>query len=256
MSELLLSPYFIAALFFFVALAYSSVGLGGGSFYTALMAVADLNAAAIPIISLTLNLLVTSIGSYNFIRRRHANFRLLAPFLLSSVPMAYLGGALQLPPASFYLLLLVSLTFAAARIYLWKDTGFRIRTGTTGKLVISLLAGSVFGLLAGITGIGGGIFLVPLIIILGLGTMKQAAACGAIFIWLNSLAGLVSRLQYNAIDLLEHVPLIVAVILGGALGSSLGSGRLSRHTMEKILGIIILLAIVFLARKLLVMQAQ
>jgi uncharacterized membrane protein YfcA len=256
LSEILQSPYFIAALFFFVALGYSSVGLGGGSFYTALMAIAGFNAAAIPMISLMLNLLVTSIGSYNFIRRRHANFRLLAPFLLSSVPMAYLGGALQLPQEFFFLLLLVSLMFAAARIYLWKDTGFRLRSGDTGKYVISLVAGAVIGLLAGTTGIGGGIFLVPLIIILGLGTVREAAACGAIFIWLNSLAGLVSRLQYNAIDLLEHVPLIVAVMLGGLLGSSLGSARLSRKTMEKILGIIILLAIVLLARKLLVMQGQ
>ncbi|NNJ95105.1 MAG: TSUP family transporter, partial [Halobacteria archaeon] len=122
MSEFLLSPYFIAALFFFVALAYSSVGLGGGSSYAALMAIAGFNAATIPMISLLLNLLVTSIGSYNFIRRRHANFRLLAPFLLSSVPMAYLGGVLQLPQEFFFLLLLVSLLFAAARIYLWKDT--------------------------------------------------------------------------------------------------------------------------------------
>ncbi len=254
LSELLLSPYFIAALFFFVALAYSSVGLGGGSSYTALLAIAGFNAAAIPMISLLLNLLVTSIGSVNFIRRRHANFRLLSPFLLSSVPMAYLGGALQLPQEFFFLLLLVSLLFAAARIYLWKDTGFRLRAGNTGKLVISLAAGAVLGLLAGVTGIGGGIFLVPLIIILGLGTVREAAACGAIFIWLNSLAGLVSRLQYNAIDLLEHVPLIVAVVLGGLLGSLLGSTRLSRNAMEKILGIIILLAIVFLGRELLVMQ--
>lgn len=254
MSELLLSPYFIAALFFFVALAYSSVGLGGGSSYTALMAIAGFNAATIPMISLLLNLLVTSIGSYNFIRRRHANFRLLSPFLLSSVPMAYLGGALQLPQEFFFQLLLVSLLFAAARIYLWKDTGFRLRAGNTGKLVISLAAGAVLGLLAGITGIGGGIFLVPLIIILGLGTVREAAACGAIFIWLNSLAGLVSRLQYNAIDLPEHVPLFVAVMLGGLLGSFLGSTRLSRNAMEKILGIIILLAIVFLGRQLLVMQ--
>ena len=251
MTELLISPYFIAILFFIVALAYSSVGLGGGSSYTALMAIAGFSTLAIPMISLTLNLLVTSIGSYNFIRSRHVNVRLLTPFLVSSVPMAYLGGALQLSPAFFYLLLLVSLIFAAVRIYFLKDTSFHLRVGDTGKLLISLLAGSALGLVAGITGIGGGIFLVPLIIILGLGTVKEAAACGVIFIWLNLLAGLLSRLQYNAIDFLEYVPLMLAVMLGAALGSSLGSRRLSRNAMEKILGFIILLAIVFLARRLL-----
>ena len=250
MADFLISPTIIATLFFIVALAYSSVGLGGGSSYTALLAIAGYNAAAIPMISLTLNLIVTSIGSFNFIRNKHANFRLVAPFLMSSMPMAYLGGALQLPKAFFFRLLLVALLFVAARIYLWKDTTFHLEPGNSGKIVISLVAGSVLGLVAGITGIGGGIFLVPLIIILGLGTVKEAAACGAIFIWLNSLAGLVSRLQYNAIDLQEHVPLIVAVILGGTLGSLLGSSRLSRNAMEKILGVIILVAIVFLVRKL------
>jgi hypothetical protein len=250
LTDILLSPYTIALLFFVVALAYSSVGLGGGSTFTALMAIAGYSSATIPMISLMLNLFVTSIGSYNFIRYRHANFRLVAPFLLSSVPMAYLGGALQLPQEFFFRLLLVALLFVAARIYFWKDTTFHLGLGTTGKIVVSVIAGSVLGLIAGITGIGGGIFLVPLIIILGLGTVKEAAACGALFIWLNSLAGLVSRLQYNAIDLLEHVPLIVAVILGGTLGSLLGSTRLSRNAMEKILGVIVLVAIAFLVKRL------
>jgi hypothetical protein len=235
-----------------VALAYSSVGLGGGSSYTALMAIAGYNALSIPIITLALNLIVTSIGSYNFIRYRHASFRLVVPFLVTSIPMAYIGGALQLPKEFFFQLLMVALLFVAARIYFWKETVFNVRIGSTGKLVVSLVAGSVLGLVAGITGIGGGIFLVPLIIMLGLGTVKEAAACGAIFIWLNSLAGLVSRLQYNTVDLLEHAPLIVAVALGGALGSQLGSSRLSRRVMEKTLGAIILVAVVLLARRLFV----
>jgi uncharacterized membrane protein YfcA len=250
LTDILISPYSIALLFFVVALAYSSVGLGGGSSYTALMAIAGYSSVAIPMISLTLNLIVTSVGSYNFIHHKHANYRLVAPFLLSSVPMAYLGGAMQLPQEFFFWLLLVALLFVAARIYLWKGTAFHLGLGHTGKIIVPLVAGSVLGMLAGITGIGGGIFLVPLIIMLGLGTIKEAAACSALFVWLNSLAGLVSRLQYNAIDLMEHVPLIVAVILGGTLGSLLGSSRLSRNAMEKILGVIVIVAIAFLVRKL------
>ncbi len=250
LTDIFISPYFIAILFFGVALAYSAVGLGGGSSYTALLAITGYNAATIPMISLTLNLIVTSIGSVNFIRYQHANFRLVIPFLISSMPMAYLGGTLQLPKEFFFRLLLVCLLLVAVRIYFWKDTSLHLVLGSTGKLVVSLIAGSVLGLLAGITGIGGGIFLVPLIIILGLGTVQQAAACGAIFIWLNSLAGLVSRLQYNSIDLLAHAPLIAAVALGSSVGSLLGSSRLSRNSMEKILGAIILVAIVLLARKL------
>ena len=256
MTELFSSIYIIAALFFLVALFYSSVGLGGGSLYTALMAIIGFSATVIPMVSLILNLFVTSVGSYNFIRNKHARLALVAPFLIASMPMAYLGGALQLPKAIFYWVLLLSLILVAARIYFWRNMAFQLQLGSTGKLLVSMLAGTILGLVAGIVGIGGGIYLVPLIIILGLGTEKQAAACGAIFIWLNSLAGLVSRLQYNAIDLTPYIPLIIAVILGGALGSWLGAVRLSRNAMEQILGVIVIVAIVFLARTLLFQAAR
>ena len=166
--------------------------------------------------------------------------------------MSHLGGALQLDKEIFYWVLFVSLCFVAARIYLWRDTGIRLELTQKGKWLISLSVGSVLGLVAGIAGIGGGIYLVPLILILGLGTEKQAAACGAIFIAINSLFGLIARLQYNSIDLRHYIPLIVAVILGGMLGSWLGAARYSSKTMEKILGTIILLAIVMLGRQLLI----
>jgi len=104
-------------------------------------------------------------------------------------------------------------------------------------------------LVAGIVGIGGGVYLVPLIIILGLGTTKEAAACGAIFIWMNSLSGLLARLQYNAIDFADYTPLIVAVFIGGAMGSFLGATKYPAKFMEKVLGIIILVAIIFLLKK-------
>jgi uncharacterized membrane protein YfcA len=250
-AELVLSPYIIAILFFLIAFTYSSVGLGGGSSYTALMAILGFGALAIPMISLSLNLIATSVGSYNFLRNRHARFRLILPFLVTSIPMAYLGGALNLPKDIFYWVLLVSLCFVATRIYFWKNTSFSLNIDQSGKIIISLLSGSILGLLAGIAGIGGGIFLVPLIIVLGLGTEKEAAACGAIFIWLNSLFGLAARLQYNAIDLTDYVPLVVAVLLGAVLGSHLGSSRLAPKTMEKILGLIIIVAIFALGRILL-----
>ena len=111
--------------------------------------------------------------------------------------MAYLGGSLKLPKEIFYWVLLVSLVFVAVRIYFWQKTTFKLNIHQNGQIFISLIAGSILVLLAGIVGIGGGIYLVPLIIILGLGTEKEAAACGAIFIWLNSLSVLLSRFQYN-----------------------------------------------------------
>ena len=245
------SPYFLAFLFFIVAFIYSSVGLGGGSSYTALMAIFGMNTLAIPMLSLSLNLFVTTFGSFNFLRNKHGNIKLILPFLISSMPMAYLGGALQLPKEIFYWVLLISLVFVAARIYIWKNTSFKLNLDQKEKFIISLFAGSVLGLVAGIVGIGGGIYLVPIIIILGLGTEKEAAACGAIFIWLNSLSGLLSRLQYNSIDLTEYIPLIVAVLAGGFLGSFMGSFKFSPKLMEKILGVVILIAIMFLIKNIL-----
>ncbi len=249
MDILTISPYFLAAIFFVVAFTYSSVGLGGGSSYTALMAIFGMSTLAVPIVTLILNIIVTSVGSLNFIRNNHAKLKLILPFIISSIPMAYLGGSLKLPKEIFYWVLLISLIFVAIRIYLWQNTSIKLNLGQKGKIVVSLIAGSILGLIAGIVGIGGGIYLIPLIIILGLGTEKEAAACGAIFIWLNSCSGLLSRLQHNSIDLSGYIPLIVAVLLGGTLGSFMGASKFSPKLMEKILGTVILVAIFFLIKK-------
>ncbi len=249
MDMIIPSPYFLAVLFFIVAFTYSSVGLGGGSSYIALMAIFGMNTLAIPMISLSLNLFVTSVGSFNFIRNKHGKIKLIVPFLISSMPMAYLGGALKLPKDIFYWVLLLSLVFVAIRIYFWQNTTIKLNINQKGKIFISLLSGLALGLVAGIVGIGGGIYLVPMIIILGLGTEKEAAACGAIFVWLNSFSGLLSRFQYNSIDLSSYIPLIIAVLAGGSLGSFMGSFKFRPKLMEKILGVVIVVAIIFLAKK-------
>ena len=252
--ELVSSPYFIAIIFFIVAFAYSSVGLGGGSSYTAVMAIAGFSTLTIPMVSLTLNLLATSIGAFNFIRYKHAHLRLVLPFLVTSIPMAYVGGLLQVPKEVFYWLLLISLLFVAERIYFGKQTSLKLNLSDKGKLVVALVSGALLGLIAGMLGIGGGVYLVPLIILFGLGTAKEAAACGVIFVWVNSLSGLISRLQYNAIDLTEYIPLMIAVVLGSLLGSYTGAVKYSSKTMEKVLGIIILVAIGFLINKIILLH--
>ena len=249
METIITSPYVLAAIFLVIAFAYASVGLGGGSSYTALMAISGMNTLAIPLISLSLNLIVTSVGAFNFIRNRHGKLKLIAPFLVSSMPMAYVGGAINLPKQVFYYILLGSLVFVAIRIYFWQNTTIGVDIGQGGKMILSLLAGAILGLVAGVVGIGGGIYLVPLIIILGLGTEKEAAACGTVFVWLNSFWGLLSRLHHNSIDLTDYISLMVAVLAGGALGSFMGSFKFSPKTMEKILGLIIVVAILLLSKK-------
>lgn len=165
------------------------------------------------------------------------------------MPMAYLGGSIQLPKEIFYWALLITLVFVAVRIYFWQNTTIKFDIGKKGKLIISLFSGSILGLIAGIVGIGGGIYLIPLIIILGLGTEKEAATCGAVFVWLNSFSGLLSRVQYNSIDLTNYIELIVAVLAGGTLGSFVGSFKFSPKVMEKVLGLVIIIALFFLAKK-------
>jgi hypothetical protein len=251
-TELTISITLLAVIFALVAFFYASVGLGGGSSYTALLAIFGAGTAVIPTVSLTLNVLVTTIGSIVFLSQKHARLRLIAPFLISSIPMAYVGGMLHLPKIIFYSVLLVSLTFAAVRIYFPKETE-PLSLGEKGKFFLALGCGAVLGLVAGIAGIGGGVYLVPLIILLGLGTAKEAAACGAFFIWVNSMSGLAARLQFNSLDLAPYLPLIIAAVAGGLAGSLLGARRFEPRTMQKILGSILVVAICLLGRKMVVL---
>jgi uncharacterized membrane protein YfcA len=222
MTDLTLSISLLAVIFAMVAFFYASVGLGGGSSYTALLVIFGAGGATIPMVSLTLNVLVTTVGSIVFLSQKHARLRLIAPFLITSIP--------------------------AMRIYFPKKTK-PLELDDQAKFFLALGCGSVLGLIAGIVGIGGGVYLVPLILILGLGTAKEAAACGAFFIWVNSVAGLAARLQYNSIDLVPYMPLIIGAVIGGLVGSILGAGRFEPRTMQKILGTVLVVAIFFLGRK-------
>lgn len=244
-----MSVWAIAGMFLIIAFAYSSVGLGGGSSYTALLTILGIGHVVVPTVSLSLNLIVVSAGSFNFIQQKHARFSLIWPFLVTSVPMAYLGGSLQVSKLLFEWLLLVSLVLVAARIYFWKDIGLQIEFPEVVRKLLPFGLGAVLGLVAGIVGIGGGIYLVPLILIFNLGGEKEAAAAGAIFILVNSLIGLVARVQFQEVNILEYWPILVAVAAGGIAGSRLGAATLPRKTMQKILGGIILIAIVLLGRR-------
>ncbi len=251
MPDLVISIWAIAAIFCGIAIAYACVGLGGGSSYAALMVVFGFSSLSIPNLSLLLNLIATTVSCFNFIRRGHLRLELITPFVLTSLPMAWLGGTLLVSEHVFKLLMALSLIVVLVRIYGWNDTAFRFRFSRTQVVLVSLLTGAVLGFLAGIIGIGGGIFLVPVILVLGLGTIKQAAACGVVFVWLNSLAGLVSRSRYNFVDFSAYLPLIFAVLIGGAIGSQIGSSKIDPRLMEKLLGFVIAVAVILLLRSLL-----
>ena len=245
-------PYLFVILFFIIAFFYSAIGLGGGSSYTALMVIFAFSSLIIPIVSLSLNLLVSSISSYNFLRNKHGRWHIIMPFIISAIPCAYFAGMLKVEPKIFIWLLFVSLIIIAIRIYFYKDITLKINLSHQSKKKISFVIGAILGFIAGIVGIGGGIYLVPLIIILGIGHEKEAAASAAVFVFMVSLSGLISRLQYNSIDLTNYVTIIIAVALGGFLGSYMGSFKFDARFIEKILGIIIIIAIVLLGKRILI----
>lgn len=251
MEQLFISPYLLALIFFVIALLHSSVGLGGGSSYTALLTIFGASYIAIPSVSLTLNILVASLGSYNFIRAGHARWPLILPFLISSIPFAYLGGSLHLPVTAFNWLLFISLLLVVTRIYLPITTSFPFQFSSAQRVIVSLTSGAILGFIAGAVGIGGGIYLIPLILLLGLGTAKQAAAAGVVFVLVNSVIGMIARFQADRIDLTFIAPLLVAVIIGGWLGSTLGALKFRPIIIERILGLVIVIAVLLLLRKLL-----
>ena len=161
MEELLISPYLLAALFFVVALLYSTSGLGGGTSYTALLGVFGTGPRAIPTISLTMNVLVSLMVSVNYIRAGHAPWRLIGAILAASVPMAYLGGWLPVAERLFFPILIGVLLLVAARIFLWPDPRLDVEWTGRWRLAASVVLGAAIGFLSGLVGIGGGIFLIP-----------------------------------------------------------------------------------------------
>ena len=241
--------WLIAGLFLLVSLLYSSVGLGGGSTYTAVLTIAGVMYQLIPTISLVLNLLVTFISMVNFWRGGYIKLRLIGPFLLTSIPMAYFGGSLRLSRAVFLWLLLITLLFVAVRIYFVSDLSLRFSLTRHQKFIFSLILGSILGFIAGTVGIGGGIYLVPMIIMFSLASTKEAAAAGSAFIWVNSLAGIVARAQWTQFMMMDLVPLGIMVVLGGFIGSYVGSFRFRPVVIQKTLGIVIIIAIFMITQK-------
>ena len=236
--------YLLPLLFIFVAFIYSSVGLGGGSSYIAIMSIMAVPYQLIPTTSLTLNLVVTSIGIINFWRKGHARMKLIFPFLITSIPMAYYAGTLLLDESIFQFLLLITLIFVLIRIYVINSLTFSRELTPYLKWVFIFGLGAILGFIAGAVGIGGGIYLVPLVVMFGLGTIN-----GAMFVWVNSLAGVIARYNSGTFDVRFISPLIIAVVIGGFAGSYFGSTKFEHQSIQKIMGAIIIVAVILLMRK-------
>ncbi len=232
--------WLLVPLFFLAAWLYSSVGHGGGSAYLAIFAFTGLARSLFVPVALTLNLLVSGLSWCNYARAGHFSIRLLWPWILTSMPGAFLGGLTPLPQWAFSLVLGLCLLCAALRLLFWQQP---VTPRPLPSRALVLGVGFGLGYLAGLLGIGGGIFLSPLLLLLGWADAKKTGAVSAAFIFLNSASGLTAHMLAQRLPSGElFVPLAGAVLLGGALGSHWGAMRLSPTLLQRILGVVLLSA--------------
>ena len=214
----------LSILFFITAILYSSVGFGGGSTYLALLLVWDIPYYIFPIIALLCNIIVVSGNSFNYIRSGNHNFKLLIPFLIGSVPLAFVGGTLKIEKDIFEILLFFVLLIAGI-LLLINNKSYENNNLITKKIniTISLFIGSVLGLISGIVGIGGGIFLSPILFLLKAEKPKIIVTTASLFILVNSISGIFGQLTKDniLIELTNYLPLFICVFAGGLLGNYL-----------------------------------
>lgn len=231
--------YFLALLPV-VALLYAAVGHGGASGYLAIMAIWSFPVSVMKPTALVLNLVIAAISFIAYARKGHFNWKLFLAFALASVPLAFLGGMMEVNAAIYKKVLAVLLVFAILRMLglLGQDT----KETRDVPLWQGLAAGGVIGFFSGMIGIGGGIILSPLILLMRWGTMKQAAAVSAAFIWVNSAAGLLGHLSRGVTIEPQAFTLIGVALVGGLLGGYLGSIKLNNLVLKRVLAFVLIIA--------------
>ena len=234
----------LAALFGVIALLYASVGFGGGSSYLALLVLWGLPFSIIPMLALSCNIIVVSGNSLHYVRAGHFNKRLLVPYLVGSIPFSYFGGTLVINQLIFEWLIFLSLLIAGL-LLIWQHKAFDDPHANyqLPSVPLAIAVGAVLGLLSGIIGIGGGIFLAPVLHLLRAGSPRQIATTASLFILINSTAGLLGHLQKIGFSemLLAYWPLLLAVFVGGQIGNLLSIKFFPLRILVLITGLLVLL---------------
>ncbi len=232
----------IIALFFVVAILYASVGFGGGSSYLAILALTGLSFIQFRAISLLCNIVVVSGGTYIFAKNGHYNWKKVLPLAVLSVPFAFLGGYLEISETLFFILLGLVLILAALFMLLSNYIVGEVSTSKTftSKLKDSAIGG-VVGFVSGMVGIGGGIFLAPLLHLTNWDTPKRIAATASFFILVNSLAGLLGQLQNPEFYFEPNIAflLMLTVFFGGQIGSRLSASKISPFIIKRTTALLI-----------------
>ena len=233
----------LAAAMLVAAFGYAAVGHGGASAYLAAMALAGIAPQEMRPIALTLNILVSAIATWKFQRAGYFRWRLFWPFAVVSIPFAYVGGAITLPGHAYKALVGAVLIYAAWQLWLSGRAGEEMRPVREPPIAWALAIGAAMGLLSGLTGVGGGIFLSPLLLMLGWAGTKQTSAVAAPFILVNSIAGLAAGFIAKTASLPEHIWVLgVAVLIGGWLGAEYGSRRFANPIVRRVLAVVLALA--------------
>lgn len=232
---------FIIAAIFIVAILYSSVGHGGASGYLAVMAFLAVAPEVTRPTALVLNLFVASIGTVQFYRAGYFSWRIFLPFAAASIPMAYVGGLIHLPTNIYKIVLGSVLCLAAVRLAVKLKNDDQVNEP---PIVACLLIGAIVGLLSGLVGVGGGIFLTPILLLMRWSETRVAAGVSVLFIFVNSAAGLLGQYSQGA---LTSLPADVwfwigAAVVGGIIGSTLGSKKFDSMTMRRVLAVVLLFA--------------
>jgi len=235
-------------LFLITAIFYSSVGFGGGSTYLALLLIWGIPYHIFPVVALVCNLIVVSGNSINYVRAGNHNFRLLVPFLIGSIPMAFIGGTMVITKDFFEILLFLTLSFAGS-LLLINNKSYEEKNIIIKKIsfVTSMIIGSALGLISGIVGIGGGIFLSPILFLLKADKPKIISTTASLFIFVNSLSGVFGQLTKQMVlnEILIYTPLFVSVFIGGLIGNYLNL----RIFSSRLLAIITSLLVIFVAAR-------
>jgi uncharacterized membrane protein YfcA len=232
----------VTILVFIVAALYSSVGHGGASGYLAVLSFFAVAPATMGSTALTLNILVAGVALFSYVRAGHLSWRLAWPFILLSIPAAFVGGLVRVSERTYFVLLALALVFAAYRLAMSATGSAEGTEYKPVKLSASLPAGAAIGFLSGIVGVGGGIFLSPVMLLFRWADAKKTSAVAALFIVVNSLAGLAGRLVKGELAIGAFAPLIVVAFLGGLLGSYYGANRFSGIVLRRLLAVVLVIA--------------
>ena len=243
----------LSILFFITATLYSSVGLGGGSTYLALLLIWGLPYSIFPIIALSCNIIVVSGNCFNYIRAGNLNFKLLVPYLIGSIPLAFIGGSLAIEKNLFEILLFIVLIIAGCllllnfRFYDDKEASYK-----NIPYLISIIIGGILGFISGVVGIGGGIFLTPILFLLKIARPKHIVTAASLFILINSIFGIMGQLTKNSVlnEIQDYFFLLIAVLIGGQLGNYLNLKILTSRLLALLTSVLVLFVAVRLGLKL------